>query len=154
MRQNSAQFASRRSHCDSCLPESLCAPAVFPIAEACALALPSSGSEASPNVLDVVNLSNAWGYIAIPQKASIHKVALAGKVFNVFRIGDVCSQRFHIGVCSRGNEDGLRQRNLIRSFALVLDSVSLISGYHSKHEAHDVNSRMPCFWPFIGTPRV
>ena len=86
--ENSVQFASRRNHCDSCFPESLLCPAVFPITEACALALPSSGSEVSPNVvIDVVNLSNAWGYIAIPQKASIHKV-----VFSTFFTLAVCSQ--------------------------------------------------------------
>ena len=89
-------------------------PAVFPTAEACALALPSSGSEVSPNVLDVVNLSNTCGYIAAPQKASIHKVAF----FEHF-------SHWRFALKPRGNEDGLRHRNVIRSFALVLDSVSL-----------------------------
>ena len=60
-------------------PTICCPPAVCPIAEACACAL-QSGSEASPTVLDVVNLSTAWGYVAVPQKASIHKVVF----FSVF----------------------------------------------------------------------
>ena len=65
-----------------------CARAAFPIAEACAFALASLGSEVSLNVLGVVNLSNAWGDVANPQKASIHKVVF----FSAFLTLVFCSQ--------------------------------------------------------------